>query len=418
MIHNINSTRYIWLTVFALLLLSNAATAANHKHMTADKGATTSSQHCQSAEIRCAKTVTSAFAPNGDLWRLWSHNQRLHYQISADNGHSFSAPKQVDIAAENISARNENRPKIAFDKLNGVYLSWARPGDKKYTADVRFSYSKDYGKHFSTPVTVNNDNLLTGHSFNELQVSENGDVSIVWLDGRLSYQLRKQGKSANGSALFIGQANPSKNAAEFTNKQLANGTCVCCRIAIDVNQNAELAVFWRHIFGDNIREFALLTLDNKQPQEQLPEPLQISNDHWQINGCPHQGGGLSIDQSNRYHLVWFNLGDKGKGIFYASSVDEGKTLTTPLSIGKLTTQASHPHIIQNQKRVDIVWTEFNGIEHQLWLQSSTDNGKTFAPAKQVAQAKFGADRPFLIKHGNSTYISWQRPQQGHWITAI
>ncbi|OUS25117.1 hypothetical protein A9Q98_12780 [Thalassotalea sp. 42_200_T64] len=411
---NINITRYIWLTLSALLLLSHTVAAENHKHMTADKGVKTSTQPCQSAEIRCAKTVTSAFAPNGDLWRLWSHDQRLHYQVSADKGQSFSASKQVDIAAENISARNENRPKIAFDKLNGVYLSWARAGEKKYTADVRFSYSADYGKQFSEPVTVNNDNLLTGHSFNELHVSADGQVSIVWLDGRLSYQLRKQGKEANGSAIFLAQANPSKNTAEFTNKQLANGTCVCCRIAIDVNQNAELAVFWRHIFGDNIREFALLTLNKKQQ----PSLLQISHDHWRINGCPHQGGGLSIDQNNRYHMVWFNQGDKGKGIFYASSIDAGKTLTTPLSIGKQSAQASHPHVIQNQNKVDIVWTQFTGTEHQLWSQSSIDNGKTFAPAKQLAQAKFGADRPFLIKHGNRNYISWQRPQQGHWITAL
>lgn len=410
-----NMTRLVQLTSTAILLLiTSTAASEEHKHMKHDKSATEQSQ-CVEAEIRCAKTVTSAFAPNGDLWRVWSHNQRLHYQISSDKGLNFSTNKQINSVAEKISARNENRPKIAFDKANGVYLSWATPGKKKYTADIRFSYSSDYGKHFSTPVTVNNDNLLAGHSFNELQVSATGDVSIVWLDGRLSYQLRKQGKKANGSALFLAQANPSNNQLEFTNQQLANGTCVCCRIDIDVNQKGELAVFWRHIFGDNIREFALLTLDKKQRQ---PALVQISQDHWQINGCPHQGGGLSIDQNNRYHLVWFNLGDKGKGIFYASSIDQGKTLTTPLPVGKLTAQASHPHIIQNQQKLDIVWTEFNGTEHQLWLKSSTDNGKTFAPAKQLAQAKFGADRPFLIKYGNTNYVSWQRPKQGHWITAL
>ncbi|WOH39109.1 exo-alpha-sialidase [Thalassotalea fonticola] len=408
-------TRLIQLTIAASFLLTNTVNASEeHQHMKHKESVQNQSQQCDTAEIRCAKTVTSAFAPNGDLWRLWSHEQRLYYQVSTDKGLSFSATRQVSNIKEKISARNENRPKIAFDNANGVYLSWATPKQKKYTADIRFSYSSDYGEHFSTVLTVNNDNLLTGHSFNELHVSANGEVSIVWLDGRLAYELRKQGKTANGSALFIGQANPSKNKTEFSNQQLANGTCVCCRIALDANPNGDLAIFWRHIFGDNIREFALLTLGGQQK----PALTQISHDHWQINGCPHQGGGLSIDKNNRYHMVWFNQGDKGKGIFYASSIDAGKSLTTPLHIGELSGQASHPHVIQNQNKVDIVWTQFNGIEHQLWLQSSTDNGKTFAPAKQLAQSKFGADRPFLIKHGNINYVSWQRPKQGHWISAI
>ena len=103
---------------------------------------------CKKVDVRCAKTVTSAFAPNGDLWRLWSQKLALYYQVSTDNGLNFSAIKRISIPDEKVSARNENRPKISFDKEQGVYLSWAIPREKKYTADIRFSYSKDYGKTF------------------------------------------------------------------------------------------------------------------------------------------------------------------------------------------------------------------------------------------------------------------------------
>ncbi|MCO4797960.1 MAG: exo-alpha-sialidase [Colwelliaceae bacterium] len=395
------------------LLLISSVTNAQHNHQAIMKKKPAAIK-CLNFDIKCAKTVTSAFSPNGDLWRLWALEQKMFFQISKDNGQTFSPSQQVNIPLEKISARNENRPKIAFDKYGGVYLSWASPLEKKYTANVRFSYSEDYGKSFSKPVTVNNDNLLTGHSFNEMQVNENGDVKIVWLDSRLSYQLKKQGKKANGSALYYAKANLREGIVEFKNEQLANETCVCCRIAMDVNKKEELAIFWRHIYGDNIREFALLTLDNEMKRESI----QISNDHWKIDGCPHQGGGISIDQENRYHLVWFNQGDKGKGIFYASSKDQGKTLTKPLSVGDFKAQAAHPHIMQNNNVVDIVWTQFNGIEHQLWHQQSIDNGKTFARAKEVSQASSGSDRPFIIKKGGQNYVSWQRPKQGHLVKAL
>lgn len=373
-------------------------------------------QRCDEIAIACAKTATVAFAPNGDYWRLWAQDSSLYFQISEDNGTHFSNVKRVDIDQEEISARNESRPKIAFDKFQGVYLSWTTPKEEKYTADVRFAYSNDYGKTFTQPITVNNDNLVTGHRFNELAVSDEGDISIVWLDSRLLYQLRLQGKPTNGSALYLGKANYRKNETDFTNEQLANNTCVCCRIAMDFNAQGELAVFWRHIYGDNIREFALLTITQGEYAQKLP--YQISYDHWKINGCPHQGGGISVDETNRYHMVWFNQGDAGKGIFYASSTDQGKSLSKPISVGDQTAQAAHPHVMSNGNVVDIVWTQFTGTEHQLWHQQSTDHGKTFANAQLLATAVDGSDRPFIIKKDNKNYVSWLRAKHSHLVKVL
>ncbi len=411
----------LFLTVFASLLLTvNNSVAVEHNHQATLAKETSAkmmqTDNCEATDITCAKTVTSTFAPNGDLWRLWALNSNLYFQISTDNGLKFSAVNNIAIDKEKISARNENRPKIAFDKYQGVYLSWATPKEKKYTADVRFSYSSDYGKTFTKPVTVNDDNLLTGHSFNEMLVTDEGDISIVWLDSRLAYQLRKEGKKTNGSALYIGRANYRKNETNFSNEQLANNTCVCCRIAMNYNNHGELAILWRHIYGDNIREFALLTLAQGENAQKIP--YQISYDHWKINGCPHQGGAISINGNNRYHMVWFNQGDAGKGIFYASSNDQGRTLTKPISVGVHSAQAAHPHMNTNGNNIDIVWTQFNGTEHELWHQHSTDNGKSFTAAIMLATADNGSDRPFIIKKDNVSYVSWHRPKRGHLVQVL
>jgi len=393
----------------------NTSIAAEHSHQ-ASPLKKVQAGYCEEADIVCAKTVTSAFAPNGDLWRLWAINSSLYFQISTDNGLTFSVVNNVAIAKEKISARNENRPKIAFDNYLGVYLSWASPKEKKYSADIRFSYSSDYGKTFTKPITVNDDNLLTGHSFNEMLVTGEGDISIVWLDSRLAYQLRLQGKPTNGSALYMGKANYRKSDLDFSNEQLANNTCVCCRIAMNYNNHGELAIFWRHIYGDNIREFALLTLAQGESVQQTP--YQISYDRWKINGCPHQGGAISINGNNRYHLVWFNQGEVGKGIFYASSDDQGKSLTKAIAVGVQSAQAAHPHLNTNGNNIDIVWTQFNGTEHELWYQRSKDNGKSFSDSVLLTTAAEGADRPFIIKKGKSSYVSWHRPKQGHWVQVL
>jgi hypothetical protein len=403
----------------SLSLMANISKAAAHNHQPSHQAMQSEKEQispCKGVEIICAKTVTSVFAPNGDLWRLWALHSSLYFQISTNNGATFSVITRVAIDKEKISARNENRPKIAFDKYQGVYLSWVTPKEKKYTADVRFSYSSDYGNTFTKPITVNDDNLLTGHSFNEMLVTDEGDISIVWLDSRLAYQLRLQGKKTNGSALYLGKANYRTNKINFSNEQLANNTCVCCRIAINYNNHGELAIFWRHIYGDNIREFALLTL--AQGESTQPTPYQISYDHWKINGCPHQGGAISINDNNHYHMVWFNQGDVGKGIFYASSNDQGKSLTKPISVGVQSAQAAHPHMNTNGNNIDIVWTQFTGTEHELWHQRSTDNGKSFTKAILIATALNGSDRPFIINKDSKSYVSWHRPKQEHLVQVL
>jgi hypothetical protein len=381
------------------------------KHQTSTqskRSAPLGKENCKIIDATCGKTITSAFSPSGDLWRVWSQQGKIHYQISKDNGQNFDDAKTVNIPEEKISARNENRPKIAFDSTQGVYLSWAMAREKKYTADIRYSYSSDYGNTFTAPITINDDGLLAGHSFNEMAVNDEGEVSIVWLDGRL-----KQRKGAgNGSAIFIATGNMTKVTEPFVNQEVVNGTCVCCRLAVDYNQQGNLAIFWRHIYGDNIREFAITTLSEQST------PYQVSYDHWKINGCPHQGGALAIDKSNRYHMVWYNQGDKGKGVFYAYSDSSGKTLSSPLAVGEQAAQAAHPHMNENNEVVDIVWTQFTGAVHQLWHQQSTNKGLSFGEAKVLATSTKGSDRPFIIQKGNSSFVSWHRFQQGHWVSQL
>lgn len=421
--------------VFSGLLWASEGHQGNAKQANSETGKTTAK--CQQDTLLCAKTVTSAFAPNGDLWRVWVYKQTMYYQISKDLGHQFGPVQEVGIAPEKISARNENRPKIGFDgkpgQERGVYLSWASPLEKRFTSNIRFTYSSDYGNQFSEPVTVNDDGLVTGHSFNEMRVEDDGEVTLVWLDSRLRFQAKQQGRELNGSALFHGSANPRQLSLQklhqkplqnktfsFSNEMLANNTCVCCRIAMDTNQNGNLAVLWRHIFGDNIREFALMTLNEDS------DLTRVSHDLWKIDGCPHQGGGISIDENNRYHLVWFNQGSVGQGIFYAHSDDQGKTLTKPISIGNKTANAAHPYVMINKvqshkeehKIVDVVWTEFNGSEFQLWHQRSMDNGVSFTNPNNIASSDGQSDRPFLHKYAGKTYVSWHRPQLGHWFQQL
>jgi len=236
----------------------------------------------------------------------------------------------------------------------------------------------------------------------------------VWLDGRE----QKKNKNYQGSALYLAEGkltSSSDKAIDFSNKKLADGTCVCCRVAMRHTADDQVAAMWRHIYDDNIRDHAILTFNG---QSELQQPIRASFDEWQLDGCPHQGPGLSINAQNRYHMVWFNNGSKGKGLFYAHSDDNGKNQSKPLSIGDVNGQASYANVISHGDTVDLVWVQFNGQHYQLYHQRSKDNGQTFADANVISQSSSDTDRPFLIERAGQHFVSWQRPSVGHQVIAL
>lgn len=368
--------------------------------------------NCYDADIACATTVTTTFAPDGSLWRLWSANNYLYYDKSEDMGNTFGPVVRVNIAPEKISTRGENRPKIAIDKFNGVYLSWAHPLEKRFSATIRFTYAAD-GENFIPVKTVNNDGLDAGHSFNEMLVDEFGLVSLIWLDQREAIYAKSRREAYNGSAIYLAQGKIIDNDITFSNQKLVDTTCVCCRLALTQNAQSQLALAWRHIFDDNIRDHALLTLDSNAIKTH-----RFSQDMWKINGCPHQGPSLSIDTTNRYHLVWFNQGSQGKGIFYGYSDDLGQHISTKQPIGNLLNNAVHPDIYAFDNRVDIVWLEFDGKMHQLWHKVSLNNGKSFEKAKILSSSPIQTDRPFIVGHKNQRLVSWQLTTNEHKLITL
>ncbi|MCE9687122.1 exo-alpha-sialidase [Shewanella sp. AS16] len=399
-----------WLLAGALLLSQSGFAATGH----APSPSQEPPGKCQAIEARCAATITSAFDAHGVLWRTWTLGAGLYLEKSTDLGKTFAPKIRVNTVAEAVSTRGENRPKLGFDGQDGLYLSWATPREQRYSADIRFSYSLDGGKHFSPPVTVNDDKLLAGHSFNEMRVDAGGRVSLVWLDSR-DKLLAQGGTMPTGSAIYLAQATPGDGDTGFANRRVVSGTCQCCRLALGVNAKQELALLWRHLYDDNLREFALKTLNAAALQAEDEGIKRVSRDLWRIEGCPHQGGALDIDERNRYHLVWFNAGEAGKGIFYAYSDDQGASISQPQAMGSMVRQASHPHLAVHGGIVDLVWTEFDGQRHRLMHQRSLDAGLHFLAPQRLAESDSGSDRPFVITHADRALVSWQRPGIGHFI---
>ncbi|MEY8200900.1 MAG: exo-alpha-sialidase, partial [Colwellia sp.] len=84
---------FVMIAYASLNFMVNTSAAAAHNHQASHQAMQSKKERvssCEGVNIICAKTVTSVFAPNGDLWRLWALHSSIYFQISTDNGGSFS----------------------------------------------------------------------------------------------------------------------------------------------------------------------------------------------------------------------------------------------------------------------------------------------------------------------------------------
>ena len=160
-----------------------------------------------------AEGFDGAVAPDGTLYAIWSQDDDIMLTSSRDGGKTFSHARAIIHTAPIMFAidtldRANGFPQIAIDqKSKRLYVTWSdyRNGD----LDVFLASSDDRGKHWTSPVRVNNDPIHDGAEqfFQWLAVDPaDGSVNVVFYDRRRDPQNKKQivvlARSADGGRTF------------------------------------------------------------------------------------------------------------------------------------------------------------------------------------------------------------------------
>ncbi|MGE5860979.1 MAG: hypothetical protein ACM34J_10525 [Ignavibacteria bacterium] len=219
-----------------------------------------------------------------------------------------------------------------------------------------------------------------------LGVSEEGTIYLFWLDSRLNRLSKKEGKEYNGSSIFYTYSEDNGKAFK-PNKKIADHVCQCCRIALDFDKNFPVIIY-RDIIDDNIRDHSLIKFADK---ESFTKPKRVTFENWKIDGCPHHGPSLHIDDEGIYHLTWFNMEENEGKIFYARSVNKGDSFEYKKRFGGKT--ASHPFIQGNKNILIITWLGFNENNNSAKKTISADGGKTWKDEEEIFSFKEYCDHP-------------------------
>lgn len=345
--------------------------------------------------------VGAAFDAKGRLWLARVENQHLFVAYSDNAGAGFSAPVRVTPEPETISADGENRPKIAITVDGTVLLTWTQSLPQKYSGNIRFARSTDGGQRFSAPATLNDDGRITSHRFDSLATDGAGRVAVVWLDARDRDAAREKGGTFSGVSVYLAQS--ADTGAHFgANRKLTAHACECCRTSLAWTAAGPVA-FWRNLYGANTRDFAIGNPDTA-------EVRRATDDEWQIDACPHHGGGIAADGSGALHLVWFTNGKNRQGLFYKRIA--GTSESVPMAIGNPASQAGHAAVAAVGNTVLISWREFDGRAYVAQAMRSDDGGASWSAPIRLAEAAGAADYPLPLTDGKRALVVWNAAAEG------
>jgi hypothetical protein len=343
MMQTLNSFPLISLVSKTLLLgvlgvCLNAYGQMGHSNHSEKSTPTKTSSACQGTGLECANAATPFFAPDGKLLLAWTANGVVSVAQSTDSGKTLSPPVKIAEHGKSLDTGSDARPQIVTDQQGNIFLAYAFFKDANWNAQINTARSSDGGNSFTSPQTLVRDG--SSQRFPSVLIKPDGAIFISWIDKRLVATAKQSGEKRLGGS--IAYSSSQDGGKTFEVERFANEhSCECCRIGESLDPNNNPVVIYRAIFPGGIRDQASQVITAKGA-----EPIRrVADDDWKTDACPHHGPSIAVSGSGKFHVTWFTQGAKRAGVFYANSINQGVSYSTPLKIGAEGANVSRPYLL-------------------------------------------------------------------------
>jgi hypothetical protein len=347
----------------------------------------------------------------------------VYLATSDDGGATFSDPRRVNDQDGDASANNEQPPRVVMSGSGStrtltVFWSKRNEGPQRTRRDaIRMARSSDGGRTFS-PARFAHDSALSGaRGWESLASGPEGRVHAVWLDGRDAERKMAEAAAHSGMAhkgqppqdIYHSTIRPD---GRITESVIATGVCFCCKTAVAVDARGSVYAAWRHIFPGSMRDIAFAkSADGGRRFDPL---VRVSEDNWELNGCPEDGPALAVDQSGLIHVAWatvVNDGEPQKALFHATSRD-GKTFSRRARLPVVATATpGHPQLtLTPDGGVAIAWDEVVAGLRRISFTRVSRSGVIQTP--QVMSGDESASHPVIVHAARNLLIAWTSRSSG------
>lgn len=263
----------------------------------------------------------------------------LYVRRSEDAGKTFSEPVAVNPASGEVFPDYRVGPQIALGPKGEVYVVWvnATPSHKLMYGmrTLHFAVSTDGARSFAPPIPIVDEGQMSGRSFFDLDVSDEGTIYVAWLDSPVTRDENGtlvSDKSRQSAVRFSRSTDGGRSFEPSV--ALGADPCPCCNVFVLAGRGDDVFVSWRNVVKDEAGKSTrdMVVAASHDGGMAFGAPVEIHDDAFPIEGCVHVGAPMAMDSQGRVHVAWYTGKEGAAGIFYAVSSDRGASFGAPVPI--------------------------------------------------------------------------------------
>lgn len=221
---------------------------------------------------------------NNRLHIVYGTGDSIMYVTSSDYCETFSAPSLVAVVPKVFSFATRG-PQVAAT-TNGILVTASTSVGNIH------AFRKATGGKWTGVGKVNDREATAKEGLMALGADGN-QVFAVWLDLRENNRNKIYGsRSADGGKTW------SKNLLVYASPDTT--VCECCKPSVVV-RGEQVYVMFRNWYQGN-RDLYLIQSDNGGTSFGPAQRLGMGS--WKLNGCPMDGGGLTVNKDGAVQTVW------------------------------------------------------------------------------------------------------------------
>jgi hypothetical protein len=288
---------------------------------------------------------------------------------------------------------------------NGTLVAdWMQSSSDEFEAsNLRLSYSKDDGKTWSKTFLPHHDGTITQHAFATLFELANGNLGLVWLDGRLTVKDREHGPMTLRYGAYNAQW------AQVSDRGIDARVCDCCTTSVAMTADGPIAVY-RDRTDAEVRDIYVTRYENGAWTAGKP----VHNDGWSIHACPVNGPAISASGRN-VAVAWFVAKNDQGQAFAAFSNDAGRTWGQPIRLDDAASLGKVEIEMLDDGSAVAAWTEFANQRSQFRARRIEASGAKSAPVTIAGAAGSGrvGGVPRMARSGGELVFAWvDTPENG------
>lgn len=401
--------------IVALMVSGDAATSV----VTLSVSGRASANVSLAASGTFVAAVWSASAPGGET--------DIFAAASRDAGRSFSSPVRVNSIPGDARVNGEQPPRLALKDRPGLPPEIAVVWTTKGTAGSKLlsAASTDGARTFKESLVPGSD-APGNRGWEAVGLGPGGRFFSVWLDHRKmappqQVQMATEHHHENGSAAMPANSGvPRDGVAMAQLSQLyvtsldgsvapqgvTGGVCYCCKTALAAGPANSLYLAWRHVYAGNMRDIAFTV--SRDGGRSFAAPVRVSEDKWQIEGCPDDGPTMAVDKQGTVHVVWPSVvterGGPVKTLFHAMTRD-GRTFTSRERM-PAEGQANHPQLaLDPNGTLAVVWDESGtGTRRLASATGRVDSGGRVRFERRRSSAHEVGTYPVVASSGTGAWV--------------